>query len=410
MGGTPRWRGVLSHSCVPASSLSSVYPCYHTSMTNTNDRPRGGAHFLLIAASTIIVIGGIRFAGALLVPFVLAAFLAILCLPAVALLTRYRVPTVLSVLIVVLVLGGVLSGVGAIVGGSINQFTAAVPKYEERVNQLWASVEGWIEDLPSEILPFELNQDQSTKPLEMINPGQLMGFLGTSLKGVLAALQNTFMVILTLVFMLLEATTFPTKIRLAFGGGKGDLDRFSVVTGQVQRYLAIKTVTSLVTGLLVGMWVGIMGLDFAVVWGLVAFMLNYIPNIGSIVAAVPAVLLAFVQLGVGPGIAVAIGYLVINISMGNLVEPALLGRSLGLSTLVVFLSLIFWGWMWGTVGMLLSVPLTMMIKIFLESSDDLRWAAILLDSGRALEARLSLEGEGAKVTEVSNSRSSDGDA
>jgi predicted PurR-regulated permease PerM len=362
-----------------------------------------------MAAATIIVIGGIRFAEPLLVPFVLAAFLAILCLPAVALLTRLRVPTVLSVLIVVLVLGGVLSGVGAIVGGSINQFTDAVPKYEQRVDQLWASVEGWIEDLPSEILPFDLDRDQSVKPLDMIKPGQLMGFLGTSLKGVLAALQNTFLVILTLVFMLLEATTFPTKIRLAFGEGEGDLDRFEVVTGQVQRYLAVKTVTSLVTGLLVGVWVGIMGLDFAVVWGLLAFMLNYIPNIGSIVAAVPAVLLAVVQLGVGPGIAVAVGYLVINISMGNLIEPALLGRSLGLSTLVVFLSLIFWGWMWGTVGMLLSVPLTMMIKIFLESSPDLRWAAILLDSGRALEARLSMEDEGDKVAEASISGSQGGD-
>ncbi len=378
-------------------------------MMVTNEPNRGGAHFLVMAAATIIVIGGIRFAGPLLVPFVLAAFLAILCLPAVALLTRYRVPTVLAVLIVVLVLGGVLSGVGAIVGGSINRFTAAVPKYEERVDQLWASVEVWIGDLPFEILPFELDQDQSVKPLEMIKPGQLMGFLGTSLKGVLAALQNTFLVILTLVFMLLEATTFPTKIRLAFGGGKGDLDRFAVVTGQVQRYLAIKTVTSLTTGLLVGVWVGIMGLDFAVVWGLVAFMLNYIPNIGSIVAAVPAVLLAFVQLGVGPGLAVAVGYLVINISMGNLIEPALLGRSLGLSTLVVFLSLIFWGWMWGTVGMLLSVPLTMMTKIFLENSEDLKWAAVLLDSGRALEARLSLEDEAAKVAKASNSESSDRD-
>ena len=379
-------------------------------MMATNERNRGGAHFLLMAAATIIVIGGIRIAGPLLIPFVLAAFLAILCLPAVAWLTRHRVPTVVAVLVVVLVLGGVLSGVGAIVGGSINQFTAAVPKYEERVDQLWASVQVWAEQLPFEILPIEPSENQNFKPFEMIKPGQLMGFLGTSLKGVLAALQNTFMVILTLVFMLLEATTFPAKIRLAFGGGKGDLDRFAVVTGQVQRYLAIKTVTSLVTGLLVGVWVGMMGLDFAVVWGLVAFMLNYIPNIGSIVAAVPAVLLAVIQLGVGPGIAVALGYLVINITMGNLVEPALLGRSLGLSTLVVFLSLIFWGWMWGTVGMLLSVPLTMMTKIFLENSEDLKWAAVLLDSGRGLEARLSLEIDAAKEAESSRSVSPGGDS
>ncbi len=375
-------------------------------MKNTNDRSRGGAHFLVMAAATIIVIGGIRFAGPLLIPFVLAAFLAILCLPAVALLTKYRVPTVVAVLLVVLVLGGVLSGFGAIVGGSINQFTDAVPKYEQRVDQLWASVEVWIEDLPFEIFPFEQSRSQSVKPFEIVKPGQLMGFLGTGLKGVLAALQNTFLVILTLVFMLLEATTFPTKIRLAFGGGTGDLDRFALVTGQVQRYLAIKTVTSLITGLLAGVWVGVMGLDFAVVWGLVAFMLNYIPNIGSIVAAVPAVLLALVQLGLGPGLAVGVGYLVINVLIGSLIEPTLLGRSLGLSTLVVFLSLVFWGWMWGTVGMLLSVPLTMMTKIFLENSEDLKWAAVLLDSGRALEARLAKEdGPGSSAP-----RSSPGDA
>lgn len=379
-------------------------------MMGTNDRSRGGAHFLLIAASTIIVIGGVRFAGPLLVPFVLAAFLAILCLPAVALLTRCRVPTVLSVLIVVLVLGGVLSGVGAIVGGSINQFTAAVPKYEERVDLLWVSVQTWAENLPFEILPFEPVENQDFRPFEMIKPGQMMGFLGTGLKGVLAALQNAFLVILTLVFMLLEATTFPTKIHLAFGGGSGNLDRFAVVTAQVQRYLAIKTVTSFATGLLVGLWVGILGLDFAVVWGLVAFLLNYIPNIGSIVAAVPAVLLAFVQLGLAPGLAVAVGFLVINVTIGNLVEPALLGRSLGLSTLVVFLSLVFWGWMWGTVGMLLSVPLTMMIKIFLENSEDLKWAAVLLDSGRALEARMMEEEKGAAATEASSPGSPPGDA
>jgi predicted PurR-regulated permease PerM len=121
--------------------------------------------------------------------------------------------------------------------------------------------------------------------------------------------------------------------------------------------------------------------------------LNYIPNIGSIIAAVPAVLLALVQLGLGPALLVGLGYLVVNTLLGNIVEPNLMGRAVGLSTLVVFLSLVFWGWVWGPVGMLLSVPLTMMIKIALESSDDLKWVALIIDSGKAAEARLRAEAE-----------------
>ena len=113
-------------------------------------------------------------------------------------------------------------------------------------------------------------------------------------------------------------------------------------------------------------------------WSVTAFLFNFIPNIGSIIAAVPAVLLAFVQLGPTTAGLAAIGYVVTNMVMGNVIEPRFMGRGLGLSTLVVFLSLIFWGWLLGTVGMLLSVPLTMIVKLALESSDDSRWLALLL--------------------------------
>ena len=157
---------------------------------------------------------------------------------------------------------------------------------------------------------------------------------------------------------------------------------------QVQRFLGLKTLTSLATGVLVGVWTAVVGLEFSVVWGLLAFLLNYIPNIGSIVAAIPAVLLGLVQGGVAYALLIAIGYVVINISIGNFIEPWLLGRTLGLSTLVVFLSLVFWGWMWGSVGMLLSVPLTMIAKILCENTDDLHWIAVMLDNRRGVEERL----------------------
>jgi len=362
-----------------------------------------GAHFLVMAAAFVIVVAGLRASGALMIPFFLAAFLAVLCYPAVAWLSSKRLPNILAVLIVVFLLAMILSGLGALVGGSINQFTDAAPKYAERVNALWDQTRGWVENIPFDFQFLGISEKPSFQSIEIFKPGEIMGLLGTSLKGVVAALSNIFVVILILVFMLLESTTFPTKLRLILKEGDGgETSRLSGVTEQIQRYLAIKTVTSLVTGLAIGIWVAVVGLDFVVVWALVAFLLNYIPNIGSIVAAVPAVLLAFVQLGPGAGLAVILGYLLINTVVGNIIEPALLGRSLGLSTLVVFLSLVFWGWMWGTIGMLLSVPLTMIVKILIENTEDLAWIGILLDSGRALEARQEAQKKASEVSRESS--------
>ena len=135
-----------------------------------------------------------------------------------------------------------------------------------------------------------------------------------------------------------------------------------------------------ITGIAIGIWLAILGVNHAFLWGLFAFLLNYVPNIGSIIAAIPAVLLALIQLGLGSAILVGIGYLVVNVVVGSIIEPKYMGKGLGLSTLVVFLSLVFWGWVLGPVGMVLSVPLTMVLKIGLESKEDTRWIAVLLGS------------------------------
>jgi AI-2 transport protein TqsA len=183
-----------------------------------------------------------------------------------------------------------------------------------------------------------------------------------------------------MVFILAEASVFPSKFRSVLGSGGEDMGRFTKVIGEVLEYLVIKTGVSLGTGLTIGLWAWFMGLDFPILLGLIGFVLNYVPTIGSILAAIPAILLATIQFGgVGPVVVVATGYLVINVIFGNLLEPHLLGRRLGLSTLVVILSLIFWAWVWGPVGALLAVPLTMVVKIMLENTEDLRWIAVLLD-------------------------------
>jgi len=338
---------------------------------------------LLTAASAVIVIAGLRAAQSLIIPFLVAVFLSIICSPAVVWLQRRRVPKLLAIILVVLVLMGVLTGIGALVGGSVNEFVDAVPSYQTRLNSV---VDSWSERLKQ----YDIDLP-SLEVKDYLNPGAFMTLLGSGLKGLAATLSNMFLIILTMVFILLEATTLPDKLQAAFGERGEDPLHLALVTAQVQRYLAVKTAVSAVTGIAIAIWTAVIGLDFALVWGLLAFLLNYIPNIGSIIAAVPAVLLALVQLGLGPAVLVGVGYLVVNTLLGNIVEPNLMGRAVGLSTLVVFLSLVFWGWVWGPVGMLLSVPLTMMIKIGLENSEDLRWVALMLDSGKAARARLEAE-------------------
>ena len=196
----------------------------------------------------------------------------------------------------------------------------------------------------------------------------------------MAFLGNTFVVLLVMAFLLAEATVFPFKFRAILGPQADDGLRLTKVIGEVQEYLGIKTAVSLTTGLLIGLVAWLLGLDLPILLGLIGFVLNYIPTVGSILAAVPAVVLSLLQFGT-PGhlVAVLAAYVAINTVFGNIIEPSLLGRRLGLSTLVVILSLLFWAWLWGPVGALLAVPLTMVVKIMLENTEDLRWIAILLD-------------------------------
>jgi len=343
-------------------------------------RPRLGARSLMVGAAVVVVLAGLKAAQSLVIPFLLALFLAIICFPVVAWLTSRKVPVGLAVVAVVVVLLAAFSGFGAIIGGSVNDFAAFAAQNQPRFDGLVKSASTWFE--ARDIDPASLDL------LNMLQPGKLINMLGGVLKNLAGVLSNFFLILLTMIFMLFEAASLPIKVRAAVAPGKFDIENMRHAVVQVQRYLGLKTVTSLTTGLLVGLWTAILGLEFAVVWGLLAFLFNYIPSIGSIVAAIPAILLALIQGGLGYALMVAVGYVVTNVGIGNFVEPWLMGRTLGLSTLVVFLSLVFWGWMWGGIGMLLSVPLTMIIKILFENTDDLRWIAIMLDNRRGVEKRL----------------------
>jgi AI-2 transport protein TqsA len=348
---------------------------------------------LLGTAALVIIVGGMRAAQPVLVPLALAAFLTVISMPLLNQLRRLRVPNVLAIPIVLFIVVGVLFSIGAIATNSLLEIRDALPRYVANFTVLYEGALEWLR--ANRVL------DQQAIDEIMVSPTWIVNVATGLFRGFAGFMSMTVLIALITLFLLAEAAGVPRKLRAAPGQANADLNHYGRLIDEIQRYLAIKTLTSLSTGILIGIWAAIIGLDFPLFWGLTAFLLNYVPTIGSLVAAVPAVLLALLQLGFGGALLAAGGYLFVNIMIGNLIEPAVMGRGLGLSPFVVLTSLLFWGWVWGPVGMLLSLPLTMVIKILLENSQTMAWVAILM--GPAWDARSTTFTEAALRRRASDS-------
>ena len=331
------------------------------------ERRTAKTHPLLIAAGLVVVIAGVKAAEQIAVPFLLAAFIATIAATPVFWLNRFRVPVGVAIALVLLCLVALLIGVGAVVAQSATTFQEQLPGYQAKLGTRLAGVQSWLAGLGIEL------------SAETLDPGRAWDLAADALLGLGNMLSNGFLILLTVLFILGEASSFPQKLKAVLSDPNEDLPHFERFAANVNRYMAIKTSVSLLTGVFVGVALWIIGVDFPILWGLLAFLLNYVPNIGSFIAAVPPVLLAIVQLGAGHAIATLTVFVVVNVAMGSVVEPRFMGRALSLSTLVVFLSLVFWGWVLGPVGMLLSVPLTMTAKIAFEANPSTEWIAHLLD-------------------------------
>lgn len=333
---------------------------------------------LVVLATLVVIIAGMKAASALLEPFLLAIFISVLCAPLVTWLTRRGWPEWAAVSLTMVGLVILLSlGVG-LVGTSINGFLKQLPVYQSALN---ARVGGVLDGLAGHGVDLDVSAIK-----EKFDAGMVMGMAGKVVGGFGAVLGNFLLILLTVAFILLEAARLPAKLHAAFDQDASQgLALFERFAEGVKNYLAIKSVLSLATGACVAVLLWVLDVDYPLLWGSLAFLFNYIPNIGSFLAAVPACLLAFVLHGNGVALAAIGGYVVINTVFGNVLEPRLMGRSLGLSALVVFISLVFWGWVLGPVGMVLSVPLTMILRIALEVREETRWLAILL--GPEVEGR-----------------------
>jgi predicted PurR-regulated permease PerM len=336
---------------------------------------------LLAAAAFVVIVAGMRAATEIIVPVLVAAFLAALCLPAFNWLLDRRVPAAASLCVIILTVVVIGTFVVAIIGNSVNDFVQDRALYEARIYELQDDAFKWLTTKGAFVWLKEhgINLDE-IKRQQAFDTSKIFAMFSTMLGSLGALMSNAFVIFLLFVFILLEAAVFHAKLSAIGSGSSGE--RLQKIQQDIRRYLGIKTMVSLMTATAATVLLLFLGVDYAFLWGLLAFLLNFVPNIGSIIAAIPPVVLALIQPGLGLATAclAAIGFVVINVVIGNVIEPRVTGKSLGLSTLVVFLSLLFWHWVLGPVGMVLSVPLTMIVKIVLENTNDLRWVAILLNS------------------------------
>jgi len=335
------------------------------------------ARFLLVAGAFVVVVAGLKAASNLVTPFLLAVFIAVVVGPLVQFLHRLGLPIWVALLLVIALLMGTGGGIVALVTGSLNAFNANVPDYQMRLKALSGDLVNWLETLGLHVSRQVLNS--------LVDPARVLGIAGDLIRGLGGVLTNAFMILVTVIFILFEASSLPSKLRAALRQPDASLDQLNEVMHTINRYMVIKSLTSLFTGIVLWVWLKYLGVDFAILWGMLAFLLNFVPTIGSIIAAVPAVMLALVQLGLNDAVLATLGFMVVNIGVGNFLEPRIMGQGLGLSTLVVFVSLVFWGWVLGPAGMFLSVPLTMSLKIVFGAHAQTYPIAVML--GPAEEAR-----------------------
>lgn len=341
-----------------------------------------GLRVLLTLAALIIIVGGLKAAASLLTPVVLAFFLSTLSLPILRVWRKWGVPRFLAVLLTVVVDISILSPIVFISLGLINEFKAeGLESVTQGLNEAVFDFKKVLKDK----FDFEIAIDGKEFASEV------QKFVTDFIGGVVATLKNLFFVLIITIFFLTEAGGFSRKLASIRKAKGPNLKRFQNTASDLQKYIGIKTVISAITGILAAIFTYSIGLKFYILWGLVAFIFNYIPAIGSVIASIPPTLLAivdkgaFMEPGVGLALIVLTGYLAINMLLGNFIEPMLLGSRFGVSTSVVILSVLFWGWIWGLVGMFLAVPLTMILKVVLDHSGDFRWISLAMGNVAEVE-------------------------
>ena len=341
----------------------------------------------VVTASMVIIvifIGGVvlRLAKPVLFPFSLAVFLSFVLDPLLDFLTRLKIPRVISIIFILILTFSILYLLASLIYTTGKAFAAELPKYSQKVDSLITSIQERYNLSGSEWQPFDwANQ---------FDLNRIGGIFLDALGPFLSFISNLFLVLLFLIFILAGRGQIVPKINRAFTNKRASkvCGVIQNIDSQIQRYLAIKTVVSFFTGVFALIVLLFFGVDFAILFGLLTFFLNYIPNIGSFIATVFPVFIAIFQFEtIWPAIWILVILVAIQQIMGTIVEPRLMGEGLDLSPLVILFFLFFWGWLWGIPGMILAVPIAAIVKIVISNIPELEFIAVFMSKGR--QARLS---------------------
>jgi AI-2 transport protein TqsA len=370
----------------------------------TVDWGRKGSQAVVTLACLFVVLTGMKIAANVLVPIVYAFFLAVLSYPMVRWLRRRKVPAGLALGITMLVNLGALAGMVTVGVRLLISFWADLPRYLRGLQQYSNDAAAWLEangvaDAKTTVSGvFDWNNliGWATQQDVMSN----LGSFGISTFGTLATfLGSLIMVIIVMMFILMEAHGTQSRLQAVHLSGGPDLTGLMRSADDIQKYLGVKTLISALTGLLAGFWCWFFDLHYPLLWALLAFLFNYIPAVGSTAASVPAIVEALVQHGPGTAIFVAIGYGGINFFLDNFVQPTMLGNRFGISPLVVILSVIFWGWLWGPLGMFLAVPLTMVLKVLLDNNAEFQWISVAMAKKKVRHGEVEVAGYDLQMSE-----------
>lgn len=361
--------------------------------------PRGamqGLRALITLACVVVVIAGLKAGASFFAPLVVAFFLSVLSYPMMAWLMKKRVPHMVSLLITVgvIVLCIVLMGWAGY--GLLKSLSQDVPRYIEKLKGMVEQTAAWAEkDVGVDGAIKAVEQFNLQSLVEMASKQEFMQYLaskaGDTFGTVAIFLATMIAVLVIMMFTLMEAPGTQSRAEVVRAAGGPDFSLLMQSATDIQKYLGVKTLISAATGVLAFIWCWMFDLKYPLLWGLLAFLFNYVPAVGSTAASVPAIIEALVNHGAGSAIGVGIGYALINFGLDNFLQPMLMGRKFGISGLVIVLSVLFWGWVWGAIGMFLAVPLTMMMKVILENTNEFRWVSVAMAKKKVKHGEVVLE-------------------